>query len=143
PACTNSSSLAAASGMASGLVTATASKPARLASSAIILRRIVPADVFSEVEVRIVRYRGKPPYAVGEQRPERGPRFYPRIPVACRGEIPPVDLAQIVEDGKRRRGRQIRIGDPRAGEPGAGGGEPVRVFHVLPDIGPGRTDGRR
>src|SRR5690606_6558774 len=49
--------------------------------------------------------------------------------------LAPVDLAEIVEHRQHGRRGHVGIGEPRAGQPVAGTGEPVGVFEVLADVG--------
>ena len=58
-----------------------------------------------------MRDRIEAAYPVGQQRPERGARLHPHIPVAGGGGVFPVNLAEIVEDGNGGGGREVGIGE--------------------------------
>ena len=101
------------------------------------------APIGLEIEIGVVRGRRQAADAVVEQRPERGPRLDPAVPVPRRAVFRPVDLAHVVEDRDRRRRGQVGIGDAGSGQPVARAGQPVGVFEVLLDVGARRADRRR
>src|ERR1700732_1718700 len=95
---------------------------------------------WSEVEVHIGprRRHARQPFA--QQRTERRAGFHPRVPCLCRFVLDPWPVAQIIDRRKMRRGGEVRVAEPVAGEKIPRPRQPADIGQMIPHIGLRRAD---
>jgi len=83
--------------------------------------------------------------ANSQQRAERGSGFYPRVPRLCCVVLDPWHVAQIIDRRKMRRGGEVRVAEPIAGQEISRPRQPADIGQMIAHIGLCRADhiGRR
>src|SRR6185503_877586 len=110
------------------------SKPSRSACSLIASRALCITSAVLKIELRIVRHRRLARHSIGEERAERGTRFYARVPFRDRLILRPRNFTVIVECGEMR-------GKSEIGERYVSRGEKAVPVRELPERGEGPVQG--
>src|ERR1700741_5576603 len=112
PPAKNSASVSPAMAGTATRANPAASKPSSRARARMVSFRSL------KIELRIMRHRRLAGQAVGEKRPERRPRFHPRIPFGGGRMLGPLDFAEIIQRRQMRRQRKIGEAGVAAGKVG-------------------------